>query len=173
MARVVAVAMFLTALSCAEREGLRVIKLAHGLPTSHPVHAAMQFFAERVDVRSGGKLRVDVHPAEQLGTERESLELLQLGAVGMIKVSASVLENFVPAYAVFSLPYLFRAEAHRQRVFHGEIGARLLLAGEEQGLRGLTYYDAGSRSFYSKASPSKAPPILLASRSVLKRARFR
>jgi tripartite ATP-independent transporter DctP family solute receptor len=161
MARVVAVAMFLTALSCAERESLRVIKLAHGLPTSHPVHAAMEFFAERVGVRSGGKLRVDVHPAEQLGTERESLELLQLGAVGMTKVSASVLENFVPAYAVFSLPYLFRDEAHRQRVFHGEIGARLLRAGEEQGLRGLTYYDAGSRSFYSKAKPIESPADLV------------
>ena len=79
----------------------------------------------------------------------------------MTKVSASVLENFVPAYAVFSLPYLFRDEAHRQRVFHGEIGARLLLAGEEQGLRGLTYYDAGSRSFYSKAKPIESPADLV------------
>ena len=83
MARFVALVILLTTLSCAERESVRVIKLAHGLPTSHPVHAAMEFFAKRVGARSGGKLRVDVHPAEQLGTERESLELLQLGAVGM------------------------------------------------------------------------------------------
>ena len=102
-------------------------------------------------------MRIDVHPAEQLGTERECLELLQIGAIGMTKVSASVLENFVPRYAVFSLPYLFRDEAHRQAVFHGPIGEGILAAGEDQGLRGLTYYDAGSRSFYSKDKPIRHP----------------
>ena len=139
---------------------VRVIKLAHGLPTGHPVHAAMVFFAERVQQRSGGAIRVDVHPAEQLGTEREALELLQIGAVGMTKVSASVIENFVPEYAVFGLPYLFRDEDHRQRVFHGPIGQRILSAGQAQNLRGLTYYDAGSRSFYTKDRPIAEPADL-------------
>ena len=139
---------------------MRVIKLAHGLPTSHPVHEAMVFLSEHAAKNSDGKIRIDVHPAEQLGTERECLELLQIGAVGMTKVSASVLENFVPRYRVFSLPYLFRDEAHRQKVFHGAIGKRILTAGAEQGLRGLTYYDAGSRSFYSKDKPILQPADL-------------
>lgn len=147
-------------LSCAGRPEIQTIKLAHGLPTSHPVHEAMTFFAERVGEKSGGALRVDVHPSEQLGTERECLELLQIGSVGMTKVSASVLEAFVPAYAVFGLPYLFRDEAHRLKVFRGDIGKRILLAGEGQGLRGLTYYDAGSRSFYSKDKPILSPADL-------------
>ncbi len=146
--------------ACGDADSVRVIKLAHGLSPSHPVHQAMTFFADRVAARSGGAIRVDVHPSEQLGTEREALELLQIGAVGMTKVSASVLENFVPDYAVFGLPYLFRDEAHRQRVFHGPIGKRILLSGEDQGLRGLTYYDAGSRSFYSKDRPINTPDDL-------------
>ncbi len=144
-------------LSCGGGDRVRVIKLAHGLPTSHPVHEAMVFLAERVGEESGGKIRIDVHPAEQLGTERECLELLQIGAVGMTKVSASVLENFVPRYAVFSLPYLFRDEAHRQTVFRSNIGKQILASGREQGLRGLTYYDAGSRSFYTKDHPVLSP----------------
>lgn len=150
----------MTTLSCADADGTRVVKLAHGLPTSHPVHRAMVFFAERVTGRSKGTLRVDVHPAEQLGTERECLELLQIGALGMTKVSASVLENFVPEYAVFGLPYLLRDEAHRQKVFHGDVGKRILRAGEAEGLRGLTYYDAGSRSFYTKTHPIASPADL-------------
>lgn len=147
-------------LSCGSADRTRVIKLAHGLPTSHPVHEAMVYLSERAAEDSGGQIRIDVHPAEQLGTERECLELLQIGAVGMTKVSASVLENFVPRYAVFSLPYLFRDEAHRQKVFHGSIGKKILEAGEDQGLRGLTYYDAGSRSFYAKEKPILAPEDL-------------
>lgn len=145
------------ALSCRPTDSTRTVKLAHGLPTSHPVHEAMVFLAHQAREASAGRLRIDVHPAEQLGTERECLELLQIGAIGMTKVSASVLENFVPRYAVFSLPYLFRDEAHRQKVFHGPIGKGVLAAGEDQRLRGLTYYDAGSRSFYSKKRPIAHP----------------
>jgi len=147
-------------LACAGADRVRVIKLAHGLPTSHPVHEAMVFLADRAAERSGGTIRIDVHPAEQLGTERECLELLQIGAVGMTKVSASVLENFVPRYAVFSLPYLFRDEAHRQKVFHSDIGRQVLSSGQDQGLRGLTFYDAGSRSFYTKDKPILSPEDL-------------
>ena len=76
--------------SCAGEDGVRLIKLGHGLPTSHPVHEAMTFLAERAAKRSNGALRIDIHPNEQLGTERECIELLQIGSLGMTKVSASV-----------------------------------------------------------------------------------
>jgi hypothetical protein len=42
-------------------------------------------------------LGVDLYPSEQLGSERECLELLQIGSLGMTKVSAAVLENFAPS----------------------------------------------------------------------------
>jgi tripartite ATP-independent transporter DctP family solute receptor len=146
--------------SCVGEDGVRLIKLGHGLPTSHPVHKAMTFLAERASERSNGALRIDIHPNEQLGTERECIELLQIGSLGMTKVSASVLEGFVPVYAVFSLPYIFRDEAHQFAVYDGEVGQRILLAGEPFGLRGLTYYDAGSRSFYTKDHPIEHPADL-------------
>jgi tripartite ATP-independent transporter DctP family solute receptor len=120
----------------------------------------MTFFADRVHEKSNGKLRVDIHPNEQLGTERECIELLQIGVLGITKVSASVLEGFVPTYAVFSLPYLFRDEEHRFQVLDGEVGRQVLLEGESVGLRGLTYYDAGSRSFYTKDKPIHRPADL-------------
>jgi tripartite ATP-independent transporter DctP family solute receptor len=149
-----------TLASCAGEDGVRLIKLGHGLPTSHPVHKAMAFLAKRAAERSNGALRIDIHPNEQLGTERECIELLQIGSLGMTKVSASVLEGFVPVYAVFSLPYIFRDEAHRFAVYESEVGKRILLAGEPFGLRGLTYYDAGSRSFYTKERPIEHPADL-------------
>ena len=117
----------------------------------------MLFFAEQVAESSGGELTVEVYPSEQLGTERELLELVQIGSIDMTKVSASVLEAFVPEYAILSLPYLFRDEDHRQKTFHGEIGERFLGAGASRGFVGLTFYDAGSRSFYSKERPIRHP----------------
>ena len=145
---------------CGARKSTSVIKLGHGLDTNHPVHEAMVFMAERVAEKSGGTLTIDVYPSQQLGTERQLLELLQLGSLGMTKVAAAVLEGFAPAYKVLSLPYLFRDEAHRFNVLEGEIGRDLLLRSEKYWLRGLTYYDAGSRSFYTKDRPINAPEDL-------------
>ncbi len=146
--------------SCVADRSVTVIKLGHGLDPTHPVHLAMQFLAEQVSQKSEGRMRLDIYPSEQLGSERECLELLQIGSLGMTKVSCSVLEGFVPAMSVLSLPFLFRDEAHKFQVLEGEIGRELLLEGEPFWLRGLCYYDAGSRSFYTKDKPILAPADL-------------
>jgi len=143
--------------ACKADQKIAVIKLGHGLDPSHPVHRAMEFLAERVAEKSKGRMRIDVYPSEQLGSERECLELLQIGSLAMTKVSCSVIEGFVPEMSVLSLPYLFRDEAHRFRVLEGKIGRELLRAGEKYWLRGLCYYDAGTRSFYTVDRPILNP----------------
>lgn len=135
---------------CSEGDDITVLKLGHGLDTSHPVHLAMEYMAERTAEYSEGKMRIDVYPSQQLGTERELLELLQIGSVDITKVSSSVIEGFDPIYKVFSVPFLFADEDHRYRVWDGDVGRELLDAGERIRLMGLTYYDAGTRSFYTK-----------------------
>jgi tripartite ATP-independent transporter DctP family solute receptor len=146
--------------ACGGRSDVVVLKLGHGLDTSHPVHHALVGFADEVATRSGGSLRVDVYPAEQLGSERELLELLQIGSVALTKVSASVLESFAPAFQVFSLPYLFRDGEHLWRVLEGPVGEELLRAAEPYRLRGLAYYEAGARSFYTRERAVNAPEDL-------------
>ncbi len=138
----------------------RVLRLGHGLSTDHPVHVAMQAMAAHVDSASGGRLRIAVYPSGQLGSERECLELLQIGSLAMTKVSASVLEGFAPAFSVFSLPYLFRDEAHRLAFFDSEVGEEMLASTEAFRFRGLTYYDAGARSYYTVEAPVRSPEDL-------------
>ena len=156
----VAFTMSLLSWGCERDAGITVIKLAHGLDVTHSVHRAMEVMAAGVAERSGGRLRIDIYPSEQLGTERQALELLQIGSLGMTKVSAAVLENFAPAFQVLSLPYLFRDEAHQYEVLDGPIGTELLLGLEPYRLRGLAFYDAGSRSFYTKDRPIRHPDDL-------------
>ncbi len=57
--------------------------MAHSLALTHPVHVAMLFLANRVKEKSWGKLPVDIYPNSQLGSERESVELLRIGSLGM------------------------------------------------------------------------------------------
>jgi tripartite ATP-independent transporter DctP family solute receptor len=136
------------------------LTLAHSLEPTHTVHKAMLFMDERLQALSGGSMRIDIYASGQLGEERETIELLQIGSLAMTKVSASPLEGFVPTMSLFNLPYLFRDHAHYLAVLDSEIGQELLLAPLDARLRGLGYYDAGSRSFYTIDRPVAAPADL-------------
>jgi tripartite ATP-independent transporter DctP family solute receptor len=70
------------------------------------------------------------------------------------------MENFAPSFQALSLPYIFRSEEHRFQVLDGPIGRRLLLQAERFRLRGLCFYDAGTRSFYTKDRPIERPEDL-------------
>ncbi len=152
------VALLLT--TCRPAQERRELRLAHGLDVTHPVHQAMVFMADRVATLSEGSLTLRIYPSQQLGTERECLELLQIGSLAMTKVSSGVLENFAPDFQVLGLPYLFRDKAHQFAVLDGPIGQKLLEQGSEYWLRGLCFYDAGSRSFYTRSRPVHAPDDL-------------
>lgn len=152
--------ILLLGFGCQEKNELKVLKLAHALDISHPVHAGMVNFAERLEEKSGGKLTAKIYPSGQLGNERELLELLQIGSLAMTKVSSGVLENFVPAFKVLGLPYLFEDKDHLFGVLRGEIGEELLAKGEKYRFRGLCFYDAGYRSFYTKDRPINSPADL-------------
>ena len=138
-----------------------VLKLGHGLDITHPVHKAMDYMAERVREKSGGRMQIQIFPSEQLGNEKECIEALQLGYLAMTKTSSAPMEGFVPQMQVFGIPYLFRDSEHLWKVLNGPIGEKLLLAGESKRLRGLCYYDAGARSFYAK-KPINTPSDLAA-----------
>lgn len=152
--------LLICALGCKPESKVRIIKMGHAQVTAHPVHNAMVYLAERVEEKSNGRIKVKVYPNQQLGTERELLELLQIGSLGMTKVSAASLEAFSPEISVLGLPYLFRDDEHIDKVFNGEIGDQLLLSSEKFWLRGLCFYDAGKRSFYSKTKPIETPEDL-------------
>ena len=150
----------LVVLSCSDEATVKTLRLGHGLDVSHSVHKAMVAMGEDLAERSGGRLKLEIYPSQQLGTERECLELLQIGSLDMTKVSVGVLENFAPKMKVLGLPFLFRDREHSFTVLDGPIGKMLLNDGEKYWLKGLGYYDAGSRSFYTMNKPILKPSDL-------------
>ena len=146
--------------SCQDQSSVKVLKLAHVLDASHPVHKGMVYMAGKLAEKSQGKMRIDIYTGGQLGAERDLIELLQIGSLAMTKVSTAPLEAFVPEMKIFGIPYLFRDDEHRWKVLNGPIGKKMLLSGEDYFLRGMCYYDAGSRSFYTKERPIHSPADL-------------
>lgn len=157
-----ATALLLTA-ACSQNElqgEVTVLRLGHTLDTQHSVHKAMEYLGERLDYYSDGTMSVVIYPSSQLGTEREMVELLQIGSLAMTKVSASPLEGFAPEMKIFSVPYIFRDNDHFWRVLNSDLGDQLLSGIEDFRLKGLGYYDAGSRSFYTNDRPIETPSDL-------------
>jgi len=101
-----------------------------------------------------------IYAGGQLGSEQQCVELLQIGSLAITKVSAAVMESFTDDYKVLGLPYIFRDQEHGFKVFDGDIGKELLTSTEDKWIRGLCFYDAGSRSFYSIDKPIENPDDL-------------
>ena len=145
---------------CKSDSNVRIIRLGHGLDVTHSVHQAMLQTDVYLNELSQGKMRLQIYPNQQLGSERECLELLQIGSLDMTKVSGAVLENFAPKLRIFGLPFLFDDKDHLFKVLDGTIGKELLKEGEEYWLKGVGFYDSGSRSFYTKERPVEQPEDL-------------
>lgn len=156
----IAASLLALSAACGHKGDVTVLRLGHALDTGHVVHKSMVYMGQRLEMYSGGAMRIDIYPSGQLGSERELVELLQIGSLAMTKVSSSPLESFVPEMKVFSLPYVFRDRDHFWRVLNSDVGRELLLAPERVRLRGLGYYDAGSRSFYTTKKLIRSPEDL-------------
>ncbi|MBE7558729.1 TRAP transporter substrate-binding protein DctP [bacterium] len=76
---------------------------------------------------------------------------MRIGTLDLTKVSMAAIEQFQPKSRLFSFPYLFRDDAHYWKVLEGEIGQQFLDVALENNLKGICYFDAGFRSFYTRA----------------------
>lgn len=134
----------------------KTLRLNHNNPPDHPLHVSMELMADRVAELTNGEIKIQVFPNAQLGTQRESMELVQNCALDMAKSNASELEAFEPSYSAINLPYIFQSEQHFNDVLSGEIGQDILNASVDKGFRGVVFYTEGARSFYGQkpiASP--------------------
>lgn len=125
-----------------------LLRLNHNNPEDHPTHISMEFMGERFSELTDGAYRIQVFPNAQLGTQRESMELVENCALEMARSNASELEAFEPMYSAINLPFIFQSEAHFNAVINGEIGQRILDASADKGFLGVAFLTEGARSFY-------------------------
>ena len=134
-------------------------RLAETHPADYPTTMGDKKFAELVNERTKGRIKIEVFPSSQLGEEKAVLEQIQLGAIEFTRVSASPLAEFNKAFGVFSLPYIFDNEAHMWKFLNSESGTKILDGLEKSKMKGLAYYSSGSRNFYTKAPVTKVEDL--------------
>lgn len=137
-----------------------VIKFSHVVALDTPKGKASELFAKRAAELTKGKVKVEVYPNSSLYKDKEEMEALQIGAVQMLAPS---LAKFGPLgikeFEVFDFPYIFDDTADLHKITQGPIGASLLAKLEAKGIKGLSFWDNGFKSF-SANTPIKSPSDL-------------
>ena len=131
----------------------RTIRWGHLQPKDHPVSAGANKFAQVVEQKSGGKIKVREFPNSSLGSEMQQQSALQGGTQEMMSASTTTLVGIVKEFGVLDFPFLFANEKQADATLDGPIGARLLERLPEHGLVGLAYWENGFRNVTNSKRP--------------------
>lgn len=123
----------------------------------YPTVAAARWIGDELQRATGGRLRLRLYHAGQLGREADTLSLVRHGALALTRVTLASLNNAFPATTALSLPYVFDDVSHLRQSLDGAPGAAVLRSFEARGLVGLCFYDAGVRSVYNTRHPVVSP----------------
>ncbi|MCI8834523.1 MAG: TRAP transporter substrate-binding protein [Ruminococcus sp.] len=138
----------------------RIIRISHAQSESHPEHLGLLAFKEYVEENLGDKYEVQIFPNEILGAAQRAIELTQTGAIDFVVAGTANLETFADIYEIFSMPYLFDSvEAYHETMMDTDYMEQIYESTDEAGFRVMTWYNAGTRSFYAK-TPIATPEDL-------------
>ena len=116
----------------------------------YPTVVAVRHMGQLLEQRSNGKHKIKVFNKAALGTEKETIDQLKIGALDMARVNISPMNGICPKTQVPTMPFLFSSIEHMRKTLDGPIGEEILKSCESQGFIGLAFYDSGARSLYAK-----------------------
>ncbi len=133
------------------------LKYAELNPDGHIMDQVADHFAQLVEEKSDGRIKIQVYPAGQLGDEKTMYQTLQMGggAIDICRGNTNSLGDFgMEKLTLFGLPFIFRDREHLWNVLNSDIGEEFLNEPEDKdsGFIGLNYLDEGARNFFTKES---------------------
>ena len=132
-----------------------VLKATDVHPLGYPTVEAVVRMGKKLETATNGRLSIQMYPSMQLGGEKEMIEQAQVGALAIARISVGPMGPIVPEMNVFNLPFMFRDDAHMEKIIDGPIGDELLkkLSESKANLIGLCWMNAGTRNVYNSKKP--------------------
>jgi tripartite ATP-independent transporter DctP family solute receptor len=127
-----------------------ILRLAESNNSAYPTSIGDKEFARLVELKSKGKIKVLCYYNSELGDEKSVIDQVQFGGIDLARVDCESLTGINDSLNVLLLPFIFRDSSHLWNVLNGPLGQNLLDSMKQSNIVGLTYYDSGARSFYSK-----------------------
>lgn len=139
-----------------EQKGLNTqitIHLSHVVAENTPKGQAASKFAELVEKKTNGKVKVHVYPNSSLFNDENEFQALQNGQVEMIIPTFSKMTSYIPNWLVLDLPYLFNTDDEVHEVLTGSIGEQLLNELKPFHIKGLGFWHNGFKHLTSVDHP--------------------
>jgi tripartite ATP-independent transporter DctP family solute receptor len=133
-----------------------VLKATDVHPLGYPTVEAVVRMGKKLEQATNGRLSIQMYPSMQLGGEKEMIEQAQVGALALARISVGPMGPLVPELNVFNLPFMFRDDAHMEKVIDGPIGDEMLKKLSDHptaNLIGLCWMNAGTRNVYNSKKP--------------------
>lgn len=131
----------------------RTIKFAVQNPKGHPIVMGVDKFAEIVNAKASGKLKVVVHAGGALGSDFAVISAMQGGTVEMGVMNSSIMAGTVKEMAVYDFPFMFASAKEADAIVDGPFGKKLHAKLEEKGMLGLGYFELGFRNITNGKRP--------------------
>ena len=116
----------------------------------YPTVVAVKHMSELLEKASSGKHKIKVFNKAALGSEKETIDQVKIGALDMARVNVAPMNAVCPMTMVPTMPFLFRSVEHMRHALDGPVGDEILKSCESAGFVGLAFYDSGARSIYAK-----------------------
>lgn len=134
------------------------LRLGHPMAPGNNVTVGYEKFKELVEKKSNKKIRIQIFPNCQLGSDRVTTEAAQAGTLDLSSSSTPNLASFSKAYMAIDLPYVTSPE-HQQKLYkaldEGELGVALDKVAEGIGLKTIMFSEFGYRNFVASKKPLK------------------
>lgn len=118
-----------------------------------PYHEFAVKYKEAIEEKTDGRFQIDLYGAGILGKDREMAEMLQFGALDLAIITTSPMGNFVPAYQVLDLPFLFDGWDHVFRFTDAPIYQDFLKESDKVNIKTLAIIARGARSTTNNGKP--------------------
>src|SRR6187431_622748 len=128
-------------------------------PLGYPTVEAIVRMGKKLEAATNGRISIQMYPSMQLGGEKEMIEQAQVGALQIARISVGAMGPIVPELNVFNLPFMFRDNAHMEKVIDGAIGDEMLKKLSDHptaGLIGLCWMNGGTRNVYNSRKPIRS-----------------
>ena len=148
---VAAIVMFLMATPITAMAQTFEFKMAHSEGIGTPITDAFETWGKMLKERSGGKIDAKHFPASQLGSYTQLIEGSRRGLSRPTAGGTDTEEAVAPEIAVTGLGFIFKDEAHVDRVLQGPIGKEMSdIARQKTGVEFVDYAEVGFRHLLTK-----------------------
>jgi TRAP-type C4-dicarboxylate transport system substrate-binding protein len=133
------------------------MKLGHFAADSHPGNLASKMFAEAVEKRTNGSIKVVIYPNNALGAPPEVLEQNILGAVDMSLPTQGQLGKYSKKFNCVMLPFMYNSYEHADKVLDGKFLPWAVPDLDKAGLVFLSNWEWGFRNLTNSKRPVNSP----------------